>query len=264
MTSTLVITTYNWPEALELVLNSLMNLSAFPSEIIIADDGSGDETAEMIRAYENSFPVPLVHLWHEDDGFRRTVILNKAISMAKGDYIIQLDGDCIMHKHFVRDHLKMAEKGIYLYGSRVTIRENYLSDLFKKKTTSFSFLDKGIKKRTRNLHIPFLGRLYKSNNELSGKLRGCNLSYWKSDFMAVNGYNEDMTGWGREDSELVVRMMNNGILGKRLRYLGIIYHIFHIEKSKERLDINDAIQKRAIDNEIRRCENGVDKYLKAS
>ena len=93
-------------------------------------------------------------------------------------------------------------------------------------------------------------------------MRGCNVSYWKKDFIAVNGYNEDMTGWGREDSELIVRMMNNGCKGKRIRYSGIVYHIWHKSASKNSLNKNDIIQQNAIENAIKQCVDGVDKYFK--
>ncbi|TNJ43176.1 glycosyltransferase family 2 protein [Tamlana fucoidanivorans] len=262
MTSALIITTYNWPEALELVLKSVKLQEVFPTEVIIADDGSSSETKELIEAFAKEFPVPLKHVWHEDKGFRKSGILNLAISKTKADYIIQLDGDCIMHKKFIKDHLQSVESNTYLYGSRVNVQEDFLSILFKKKIVKFSYFSKGIKKRNRNLHIPFLGSLiYKKSNKLSRKLRGCNLSYWKSDFIKVNGYNENMTGWGREDSELIIRIINSGILGKRMKFKAIIYHIWHKESSKTKLNINDTIQQKTIEERRVWCENGIDKYL---
>ncbi len=260
--SALIITTYNWTEALELVLESVKRQVEFPTEVIVADDGSKNETKHLIERFQHDFPVPLKHIWHEDNGFRRSAILNLAISKTNVDYIIQLDGDCIIHKKFVRDHIRSCNKNVYLFGSRVNIQEHYLIHLFKRKIIAFSYLSKGIKKRNRNIHLPFLGSiLYKENKELSKKIRGCNLSYWKSDFLKVNGYNEDMTGWGREDSELIVRMINSGVLGKRLKYKAIIYHIWHKESSKEKLNINHTIQESAMKNKLVWCENGIDKYL---
>ena len=260
--SSLIITTYNWSDALELVLKSVKNQVILPTEVIVADDGSTNKTKQLVESFQNNFPVPLKHIWHEDKGFRRSVVLNLAISKTDSDYIIQLDGDCIIHKNFVGDHLNSIEKGTYLFGSRVNIQEPFLTSFFKNKTITFSYLAKGIKKRNRNIHWPLLGEiLYKRNNMLSEKLRGCNLSYWKADFLKVNGYNEDMTGWGREDSEFVIRMLNNGILGKRLKYKAIIYHIWHKENSKEKLRINNMIQESALQNKSLRCDNGIDKYL---
>lgn len=260
--TSLIITTYNWPEALELVLLSVMNQSVFTYEVLIADDGSKNETKKLIESFQTKFPIPLIHIWHEDKGFRRSAVLNLAISKALGDYIIQLDGDCIIHKDFISDHLNSIEKNTYLYGSRVTIVKEHLGALFSNKIIAFNYFSNSLRKRNRNIHLPFLGTLlYKKNNKLSNKLRGCNLSYWKQDFINVNGYNEDMIGWGREDSELIIRMMNSGIKGKRLKFKAIVYHIWHKESSKEKLNINHNIQQNAIENKLVWCKNGIDKFL---
>src|ERR1700712_962551 len=101
----LVISTYNWPQALELCLKSVATQKHLPDEVIIADDGSGEETRLLIDKYKKDFPVPLLHLWHEDKGFRKTIILNKAINQSSFEYIIQVDGDVILEKHFISDHL---------------------------------------------------------------------------------------------------------------------------------------------------------------
>lgn len=262
MKVSLIITTYNWPEALELVLLSVKKQVILPDDVIIADDGSKIETRHLIQHFQKDFPVPLIHVWHEDKGFRRSSVLNLAISKSDSDYIIQLDGDCIIHKFFVSDHIRQSEKNTYLFGSRVTIQESLLPDLYKYKIIRFSYFKKGIKKRNRNIHSPFLARFFnRKQKKLSKKLRGCNLSYWKEDFLKVNGYNEDMIGWGREDSELIIRMMNNGVFGKRLKFNSIIYHIWHKENSRTRLDINHAIQQGAINRKLTWCSNGIDKYL---
>lgn len=259
--TTLLISTYNWTEALQLVLLSAKNQTVQPSEILIADDGSKEETRFLVEEFIKNSATPVRHIWHEDKGFRRSVILNKAIATAQGDYIIQLDGDCIMHKDFVKDHISAARENTYLYGSRVNIQEKFLPELFASKKISFGFFDSGIKKRTRNLRIPFLSRLYRPKPEISKKMRGCNLSYWRKDFIDVNGYNEDIEGWGREDSELILRMLHKGVVGKRLRYAGIIYHIWHREQSKDRLEQNNALQEKTKAEKIKWCENGIDKYL---
>jgi len=259
--TSLLISTYNWPEALDLVLKSVIAQTVLPDEVLLADDGSSEETKKLIKKYQEKSRFPIQHIWHEDKGFRRTVILNKAIAKAKGNYIIQLDGDCILHKNFVEDHKKNTNKNTFLFGSRVNIQESFLAELFNKKQVSFPFFTKGIKKRTRNLHLAVFNKLYLPKNELSGKLRGCNLSFWKKDFLKINGYNEAMTGWGKEDSEMAIRLLNSGVKGKRLRYAGIIYHIWHHIKSKERYNINAEIEKKALTEKLTWCENGISKYL---
>ena len=95
--------------------------------MIIADDGSKDNTKELINGFRAGFPIPLIHVWHEDNGFNKSIILNKAIAKASGDYIIQSDGDCILHPFFVKDHLKHATRNQYLYGSLVNIQSNHIT-----------------------------------------------------------------------------------------------------------------------------------------
>lgn len=112
MKTTLLITTYNWPKALELVLYSVLHQHVMPDEVVIADDGSTEETKKLIDRYAEKMPVPVIWVWQEDKGFRRTSILNKAIAKATGDYIIQVDGDVVLSSHFVEDHIEMAQKDV--------------------------------------------------------------------------------------------------------------------------------------------------------
>lgn len=261
MTSSLIISTYNWPEALDLVLKSVVKQKVLPNEVIIADDGSSNNTKLLIDSYKSKFKIPLHHVWHEDVGFRKSVILNKAIASAKGDYIIQADGDCILHPSFVKDHLRFAQPNTYLFGSRVNIKKDLLENLFSGKRVNFNVFSKGIGKRTRAIHIPFFSQFYKASNEFSKKYRGCNTSYRRADAISVNGYNEDFEGWGREDSEFALRMLNKGILARRIRYAGIVFHIYHVEKSKDRLETNNNIEQQTINDNVVWCENGINKYL---
>ena len=208
----LVTPTYNWPEALELLLLSIIKQKVLPNEVLIADDGSKEETRLLIERFQKMFPVPLIHVWHEDNGNQKPKIMNKAIAKANYEYIIEIDGDIIMHPNFVEDHLLHAKRGFYLFGSRVNIQKSILEKIFKDKTTYFHFLSKGIKKRGRTLRIPFLMKFAKTYTLRSSKLRGCNMSFWKEDFIKVNGFNEGLVGWGVDDSELIQRMHNLGIV----------------------------------------------------
>jgi glycosyltransferase involved in cell wall biosynthesis len=261
MRTALLISTYNWPEALHLVFKSILNQTKFPDEILIADDGSKEETKTLIEEFRNKIKVPVKHFWQEDKGFRKSKILNKAIAGSATDYIIQVDGDCILHSKFIEDHISSSEKGIYLYGSRVNIIPDFVEDIFEKDKNNFGFFSKEIKNRTRSLSIPFLSRLYKSHYGISSKFRGCNVSFFRKDLIEINGYNEDFEGWGREDSDLVIRMGNSGIRAKRLRYAAILYHIYHKTNSKSNLELNNKIQKETIEKGIRRITNGIDQYL---
>jgi len=258
----LVTPTYNWPEALELLLLSIKQQTHLPNEVIIADDGSTEETSLLIKKMKQDFPVPLHHVWHEDCKNRKPAIMNKAIAQAKYEYIIEIDGDIIMHKEFVKDHISSAKQGMFLYGSRVNIQEHYLDTLFSKKQIHFHFFSKGIKKRGRTLRIPFLNILYQKQDKRSSKLRGCNMSFWKTDFLKVNGFNESLTGWGIDDSEMVQRLINIGIKGKRLKYKGIVYHIYHPEQDKTHIAFNQHIEKETTKKKVTYIAKGVDQYLK--
>jgi glycosyltransferase involved in cell wall biosynthesis len=258
---TLVASTYNWPEALELLLLSVLNQSVLPNEVIIADDGSGEDTKNLIENFKKTFPVPLVHIWQEDLKNRKSRIMNKAIAAAKYDYIVEIDGDIILNKHFVEDHLAYAQKGHYLFGSRVNIQEKLLPELFSEKNIDFNFFSKGIKKRSRTIRIPFLMNFAKSVDKCSKKLRGCNMSFWKEDFIKINGYNESIVGWGMEDSEMIQRLHNIGIKGKRLKYTGIVYHIYHKEQSRNNVPVNSEIENQTIKNKLTSVEKGVDQFL---
>lgn len=257
----LVTPTYNWPEALELLLLSVKKQSVLPNEVIIADDGSRKETKDLIQKIQNDFPVPIQHIWHEDIKNRKPAIMNKAIAASKYEYIIEIDGDIIMHRDFIKDHLSSSEKGVFLYGSRVNIQENHLKTLFSEKQITFNFFSKGIKKRGRTLRIPLLANTYGKENKRSSKLRGCNMSFWKDDFIKVNGFNESLTGWGIDDSEMIQRLLNIGVLGKRLKFKGLAYHIYHKEQDKSHIHLNQVIENETTSKKITYIDKGVDQYL---
>src|SRR5690606_32412243 len=146
------LSTYNWPQALEVVFKSIKEQTVLPDEILIADDGSKNETKKLIDSFAAQINVPVKHFWQEDDGFRKSKILNKAVAGSTSGYIIQVDGDCILHRNFVEDHIKAARKGMYLYGARVNILESGVTQVLEDKVTSFGFSSKLIKNKTRSLH----------------------------------------------------------------------------------------------------------------
>lgn len=260
---TLVISTYNSPEALEMVLLSVMSQSVLPKEIIISDDGSTNETKELIDKFRDKFSINIFHLWHEDKGFRKTSILNQAICKSTSEYLIQIDGDIIIHKHFVKNHLHNAEKGFFIEGSRVWLNKDVTRKSQKLKRINFSWYSQGIKNRLNAMYIPFLTPFFqKKSSDLKYAIdtRGCNMSFWKRDIEKVNGYNEDLTGWGREDSELAVRLVNAGVAKKRIKFGAIQFHQYHPINSREQLNENDKILEKVVANKIAYCENGMDKY----
>jgi len=261
----LIITTYNRKDALELVLLSVLHQSVLPFEVIVADDGSTNDTANMVKEYQTKFPVPLEHCWHEDNGFRLSHIRNKAIAIAKGEYIIMVDGDVVLHPHFIRDHSNHLAPNRFIQGSRVLLSEYLTRQSISKKRICFSPFTKGttncLNAISSKLLSPFASELYSKKQNHRG-VRGCNMSYWKSDLIKVNGFSEEFVGWGREDSEFAVRMINNGIERYNLKFGGVVYHLWHKEnKSNDLLKHNDEALAIAINEKRKVCSVGLNQYL---
>jgi len=259
MTTTLLLTTYNWTDALNLVLKSIKTQSKLPDLIVIADDGSKPETKDLIDSYRSQINVPIKHIWQEDNGFRKTLILNKAFKQIDTDYIIQIDGDVILHKHFVKDHITHAKKGQFLFGSRVSINEDFSEVVKAEQNIKLKWFNKGLTRGKRAIRLPLFTKMSKPKDKNSSKLRGCNMSYWSADAKAINGYNEDFLGWGYEDYNFAQRLVNNGVLAKRLKQTAIQFHIYHNEAPKGDTSIGDAIQIETMKNKETVCKNGIEK-----
>ncbi|EAM0390791.1 glycosyltransferase [Campylobacter jejuni] len=253
-TCALIITTYNQKERLALVLDSVKNLEPLPDEVLIADDGSREDTAKLIQAYQKDFPCKLEHIWQEDEGFRAAASRNKAINASNSEYIILIDGDMILEKNFINDHLKFASLKTILQGSRTILNEKESKELLSKNDFSLAFNKKGFK----NQRSIFLAKCVYKFSKLTKKFfkksqlvkgsKTCNMSFYKSDFEAIEGFNEKFIGWGREDSEFVARFLfNNGVF-KRLKFNALAYHIYHEENSKNMLEINHQIYLETIKN----------------
>ena len=165
--TSLIITTYNWPEALEVCLNSVVNQTVLPKEIIIADDGSKQETIELIKSFQQSYPqISIVHSWQEDKGFRAGESRNKAILKATGEYIIIIDGDLLLERHFVQDHIENMEKGCFIQGSRVITSENKKNQILNGELPELpvSLFDKELKNKLNMIRNKFLSNLIKNKN----------------------------------------------------------------------------------------------------
>lgn len=262
MRLTLLIITYNWPEALRRVLESVMGQKVLPDEIVIGDDGSTETTKQVIDSFAKVSPVPVVHVWQEDKGFRRTVILNKAIAKATGDYIIQIDGDVVLDSHFVADHLDVLQEGCFVCGSRVKLQEpitqRLLGDAHAKlhlHDMPFSSVANSFRSRLLRHYLAF--RYARRVNHL----RGCNMAFWKKDIIRVNGYNEDLLQWGHEDGELAYRLHFAGIRKKALKMGGIMYHLHHKEADKGNELFHNEMLEKVKREHLDKCKNGIDKYL---
>ena len=264
MTTTLIVATYNWEGALKVCLESIKRLNLLPEEVIIGDDGSRDETRILIESYNKDFPVPLHHIYQEDKGFRLAEIRNKCVAKAKGEYIIQIDGDIFLHPDFISDHIRESRRGHFLKGGRVQLNKNYsqkiISDLDPSPVSFFS--DGILAKRPNTLRFPlladWLAPRYRKNKE---NVLGCNMSFYKKDFITVNGYDESFEGWGGEDLDLALRFSNAGIKKRYLKFCALAYHLWHREASKEKSERNHALAHKHADNGIIEASIGISRHL---
>lgn len=264
----LVISTYNRPDALELCIQSVLIQTVLPAEVIIADDGSKEDTLQLINHYQQRFPIPLHHVWHEDTGFQLAKIRNKAIASSVSDYIIQIDGDLILDPHFIEDHLSISEKNYFVRGSRISLNEKVTRDILEKHILpSATFIRSKNGFSLNALRIPILKSIFRYRYQTTGRKRfivkGCNMAFWRNDFIKVNGYNEAFSGWGHEDVELCVRFLNAGINKQSLKFSGIVFHLFHIENSRNDEEKNYAMFEMAIHESVSFCKVGVDQYLQS-
>lgn len=262
----LLIATYNWPKALELCLQTVSQQSVLPNEIIIADDGSKLPTTDVVKQFTANFTIPVVHVWHPDAGFQLAQIRNKAFAKAQYDYIIQIDGDLLLHPHFIADHLAIAKPNHFVSGSRVLLSEQTTQHLLAQNQLFQGIKSLGNEKNFFNgLRLPairnFLADRYKQSGTNTYYVKGCNMAFWKKDLLAVNGYNEAFTGWGREDSDLAIRLINTGIKKRFLKMGGVSYHLWHKEASRDNEATNTAMMQKAIDEKHTWANKGLNQYL---
>jgi len=261
--TSLNISTYNWPQALNLCLLSVKALKVLPDEVVIADDGSTDSTRQLIEKFQQNFPVPIKHVWQPDEGFQLAKIRNKGIAASANEYIIQIDGDLILHPMFVADHIAFSEKGTFAGGSRVLLNKSYSEKLLKLGKININLLYKGVTNKLNGIHSGLLTNYLSSRYKINDiyYLRGCNMAFWRDDLLKINGYNEDLVNWGREDNEVAIRLVNSGVKKRTLKFGGIVYHIYHPENIKTKLSSNDDLLRKAIETKSVFCSKGVSQYL---
>jgi len=240
-----VISTFNAPDFLRLTLEGYRQQSDPNFSVYIADDGSGETTKEQIDAIRGHFPVPLYHIWQENDGFRKARIHNQVVRRIKEPYTLLTDGDCIALPGLVAAHRKFAAADFFISGSRVLLSEEWTRDLCRKDDfiTAHPFFW-WLKQRlntniNRLLPLVFAPGLSAPTGELAG-IRGCHLSCPTEALRRINGFDEAYEGWGREDSDLVARLLHAGYRRRNLRGQPVL-HLWHDERSRHRLEENDAM-----------------------
>jgi len=232
----ILLATYNWPQALKLCLESLATQTDRNFEIIIADDGSTESTKILIEQIKASHPISITHLWQDDQGFRKTKILNQAINAAHGDYLVFLDGDCIVQPDFVAQHRKLAQIGCLVTGSRILLNESLTAELLTWPNWNFNrFCSNLIGKRMSGGINKYWSLIIKLGNGswrdykkfVWRRIKGCNMACWKADAEAINGFDETMTGWGHEDADFIFRLQHHGIHRKSGSWSTEVLHLFH-------------------------------------
>jgi len=260
MKVSLIITTFNRFDALELVLKSIEFQTISPHEIIIADDGSNKTTVKRLDNFIKFSKLNIIHSWQENLGFRLARSRNKAISIANGEYIIIIDGDMILDSNFISDHISHAKKSQYIQGSRVLLTESKTLEVITNKDIFLSFFSRGISNRKNAIRSNLLSRIFSKKSESSAGVRGCNMGFFKTDCEKINGFNNKFEGWGREDSEFVARFLNAGFVKKNLKFSAVQYHLWHGHESEMSLPENDEILAEAIDKNLSWCNSGLNEF----
>jgi len=262
MKVSLLLPTYNWPEALSLCLRSAFSQTRPPDEILVGDDGSTEATSDLIHQLAADSPVPFYHVWQPDEGFRAAAIRNKMLATATSDYILLVDSDMVLERHFVADHLRAARQGTFIQGSRVLLGPTATERAMKEGITRFRLFDSDIENRKNMIRSRVLSALASvAPGRSYRKIRTCNFALWRDDAMKVGGFDESYVGWGGEDTDLAIRLINAGVRRRNIRHTAVAFHLFHPTCSRDNYSRNrqryqDVLRRRSV-----RAEIGLERYL---
>jgi glycosyltransferase involved in cell wall biosynthesis len=242
-----IVTTYKREDALDAVLRSLARQTDRDFEVVVADDGSGAATAKLIEARKATVWYRLEHVWHEDRGFRAAEIRNRAILAARGAYCIFLDGDCIVRPDFVATHRRLSQPGWFVTGNRVLLSDALTRKVLDGKLEPERWrlidwiaqrLNGDINRIPALLRLP-LGPLRRLRSQAWRGARSCNLAVWRSDLDRIDGFDADYSGWGKEDSDLLVRLLHAGLRRKDGVFATGVLHLWHAEADRSKLGENE-------------------------
>ncbi len=267
MKASVIMSTYNAEAWLEKVIWGFSVQTETDFEIIIADDGSGPKTRELLDRLRSEINIPLVHVWQEDNGFQKSQILNKAIMAANSDYLIFTDGDCIPRKDFVETHIKFREPGYFLSGGYFKLPMDISvaitkDDIFTQRCFDVKWLKaNGLpSKNTSKLSASgFWAAFLNFVTPTKATWNGHNASGWKTDLVFINGFNQEMQ-YGGQDRELGERLFNKGLKSKQIRYNAVCIHLDHKRGyvNEETWKKNYAIRKNTRDNKVVKTPIGID------
>ncbi len=266
-----IATTYNRPAALRRVLEGLLAQEHLPAEVIVADDGSGDETRDLVADIARKAPLPVVHVWQEDRGFRAAAARNRAIAASSGDYLVFIDGDSIPCPRFIERHLALAEPDCFVVGNRVLLAADLTQAIEAGSTRpcTWSFAE-WVRQRVRgkvNRLLPLFclpdGRWRKRRPSEWRGARTCNLAVWRSHLADVNGFDERYEGWGHEDADLVARLIGCSVMRKDGHWAVPVLHLWHPENDRNRETENASRLRLVLEHAERDCraELGLSQYL---
>jgi glycosyltransferase involved in cell wall biosynthesis len=260
MRTSLVIVTYERPDALARVLASVEAQTQPPDEVIVADDGSGPAVAALVMSRSARLASPLAYVRQEHAGFRAGRMRNEAIARASGDYVLLLDGDMVLHPQFIADHRALARPGHWSQGVRILLdaaatRRQLAPGAPLPRPWSAGL---GLGRRGYALRAPRLAAGLRDAANALVAVKACNQGFWRSDLLAVNGFDEAMTGWGAEDKELCARLGHAGVRRQTLLFAAIAWHLDHPPAARDRAAANRARWQATLRSGRTRCERGVD------
>lgn len=269
--TSLIISVYKSIPELGFILDALKLQSFKEFEIIISDDGSGIKMKEYVEYRRKEFKIPFKHICQADEGFRKNKILNKSVLASETEYLIFIDGDCIPHPEFIKEHYFNRKENTVLCGKRVMLGRNISDDLspvmIKSRMffmNSFTFFNDSLfggyhKTRYAEDSIYIKSKfLRKKILNKTATLTGCNFSLHKENLLKINGFDENYTGPGiGEDSDIEYRLKLSGAELKSVRHIAIVYHIFH----RQTLENNSNFEyfKKVQESGEYRCKNGLEK-----
>ncbi|MDB5221439.1 MAG: glycosyl transferase family 2 [Chitinophagaceae bacterium] len=261
--TSLIISTYNKPAVLRLCLESVKAQSVLPDEIIIADDGSSEDTRELINQYAAAFSIEVKHIWQPDEGYHLPRIQNKALAAAKYEYIIQIDGDLILHSRFVEDHLSICRRNTFISGARALLDEQTTHELITLAGSSPQIKAFRVGKKYNAIHsriLSALNYLLQRGSRQVNYVLGCNMAFWKDDLIKINGHNEEFIDWGKEDNDISMRLINAGVKLRFLKFGGIVYHLFHNERPMEGTSNNERLFNESRNKKITFVPKGMNQH----
>jgi glycosyltransferase involved in cell wall biosynthesis len=272
MTVSVVVTTYNRPDALRAVIDGLAAQKDRDFEVRIADDGSRDDTRELVQSMARTAGIPIEHVWQEDLGFRAGAARNRAAAGARGDYLIFLDGDCVPRPDFIAQHRSLSEPGWMVAGNRILLSEGFTQRALAERLPIHGWSNErwqvaqreGSINRTLPLRTLPLGPLRKLAARRWQRVRTCNLAVWRRDFATVNGFDEAYEGWGFEDSDLAVRLLNAGVRRKEGAFATGVLHLWHRENDRRFEGENLQRLQQRIGSGVTCVERGLSQYARLS